>query len=165
MTAQASETLFYKGEELRMCSTPLDKFLVSGGRDIRFQDLSTACWRGYMGTWEIRDNRLYIIGISAYLEQGREATLEDLFPGYPDGAFAHWFTGEVRCPMGKQLEYIHMGFASKFERDLFLEFKAGVLVNERMVENGKASRNDAPTSYSPGAWISYPPRLNDKEAQ
>lgn len=155
MTAQAAEQLLYKGEELRMCSTPLDTFLQNSGLNISFQDRSTACWRGYVASWEIRGDRLYITDISATLENGEPATLEDLFPGYPDGAFAHWFTGEVRCPMGGQIKYVHMGFGSTFERDLFLEFKSGVLVSERVVENGKAPPGAA-QNYHPAAWISYP---------
>lgn len=161
MTAQAAEELIYKGQSLAMCSTPLDVFLVSSGRSFNFQDLSTACWRGYVASWEIRDSRLYITDISATLEDGRPATLEDLFPGYPDGAFAHWFTGEVRCPIGKQLKYVHMGFASEFEKDLFLEFKSGVLVSERIVENGVSNQPNAATQYHPAAWVSYPPQMKD----
>jgi hypothetical protein len=165
MTAQASESLFYKGEELAMCSTPLDIFLANSGRDLRFQGRSTACWRGYIADWEVRGDRLYIIGISATLENGKNAILEDLFPGYPDGAFAHWFSGEVRCPVGRQIEYVHMGFASKFERDLFLKFKKGVLVSERIVENGKAAAT-AVQRYQPAAWINYPAKtLDNREDQ
>jgi hypothetical protein len=163
MTAQAAETLIYKGEELAMCETPLDVFMQSNGRGIRFQERSTACWRGYIGTWQIWEDRLYLVDVSATLEDGSAATLEGLFPGYPDGVFAHWFTGEVRCPMGKQLQYVHRGFSSVFEKDLFLEFKAGVLVSERIVDNGVSHHSNAPTKYHPAAWLSYPPKVKDPE--
>lgn len=165
MTAQASESLLYKGEELAMCSTPLDIFLANSGRDLRFQERSTACWRGYIADWEVRGDRLYITDICATLENGRDLTLEDLFPGYPEGAFAHWFSGEVRCPMGGQLQYIHLGFASQFEQDLFLKFKKGVLVSERIVENGKAAPR-AVHRYQPAAWTTYPAKtLDDRDDQ
>lgn len=160
MTAQAAERLMYNGQQLSMCSTPLDVFLANSGRDLQFQDRSTACWRGYIASWEIRGDRLYITDISATLANGQDATLGDLFPGYPDGAFAHWFTGEVRCPMGKQIKYVHMGFSSQFEKDLFLEFKAGVLVSERVVVNGTAPAQAA-KRYHPAAWISYPAKTFD----
>jgi hypothetical protein len=160
MTAQAAETLIYKGEELAMCSTPLDVFLAGSGRDLSFQDRSTACWRGYIAGWEVRGDRLYIVDIMATLANGRDATMEDLFPGFPDGAFAHWYTGEVRCPMGAQLQYVHMGFSSEFEKDLFLEFRAGVLIAERIVENGKAPPK-AVTRYQPAAWTTYPAKTFD----
>lgn len=157
MTAQASEVLIYKGESLTMCSTPLDVYLENIGRPIRFQGLSTACWRGYVASWEVVADRLYITDISAIFDDGRDVSLEDLFPGYPEGAFAHWFTGEVRCPQGRQLKYVHMGFSSQFERDLFLTFKAGVLTSERTVVNGVASPA-ASNRYMPAAWVAYPPR-------
>ena len=156
MTAQVAEKLTYQDQTLAMCSEPLDGYLASCGRDIRFQGLSTACWRGYIGRWEVKGDRLYITGITATLENGNSATLKDLFPDFPNGAFAHWFTGEIRCPMGKQLKYVHMGYATQFEKDLFLTFKSGVLVAERIVKNGDSDRPDAPTQYGPGGWVSYP---------
>ncbi len=152
MTAQVSEPLQFRDMSLSMCSTPLDVFLSSTPRNTHFQEVSTACWRRYVGRWEIRSDRLYLVGLSAVAEDGNPVGLEDLFPGFPDGVFAHWFTGEVRCPIGRQVKYVHMGFSSQFERDLFLGFKAGVLISERVVQNGKAPPG-APKYYGPRAWL------------
>ncbi|NBY64714.1 MAG: hypothetical protein EBQ70_11520, partial [Betaproteobacteria bacterium] len=51
------------------------------------------------------------------------------------GVFAHWFSGEIRCPMGKQIEYVHMGYASKYEHDFLVEFNKGILVAKKTVSN------------------------------
>jgi hypothetical protein len=64
-------------------------------------------------------------------------------------------TGEYRCPMGKLLNYVHMGYASLHEKDLFLAFKQGELVSERVVENGRSSDPNAPDRYGPGAWVRF----------
>ena len=53
--------------------------------------------------------------------------LERLFPGYGDRVFAHWYSGTLRVPQGWQLRYVHMGYASTYERDLMLEIERGVL--------------------------------------
>jgi len=48
--------------------------------------LSTACWRGYIATWEIKDGRLYLVELSdrhTYRLEGDEPL------------FAEWFSGAL----------------------------------------------------------------------
>jgi len=83
-----------------MCSEPLGDYFAFGGRNPEFEFNCTALWRGYIGTWEIVGDRLYIVGLSGTLKDGTEATLETVFPGYPDRVFAHWYSGTLRIPEG-----------------------------------------------------------------
>ena len=76
---------------------------------------------------------------SASIAYQNRVGLEYLFPDYPNGIFAHWFTGEIRCPRGDRLHYVHGGYASIYEEDLFLEFHEGILKGSRVV------KNEAPT--------------------
>ena len=138
MTAQFLETLHYEGQELGMAAQPLADYFAFGGQQPRFLVRMTALWRGYVGTWEIRDSRLYLIGISAELKDGSTVTLETLFPGYPKRVFAHWFSGEIRVPQGRMLEYVHAGFSSKYQADLLLQIEKGVLVSSELRHNGPA---------------------------
>lgn len=133
MTAQAGERLFYKGEETWMAAEPLNQYLQNRN-DIKFISPSTACWRGYFGQWEIKDNKLYLIGLKAYLEGYREVDLSYLFPRQKQ-VIADWFSGKIRVPQGEMLDYVHMGYASLYERDLILEINNGELVNEYVVQN------------------------------
>lgn len=141
MTAQASETLIYKGSELSLCETPLDDYLASSGRHIEFEAPNSALWRGYEGTWEVIDDRLYLVALKGWQlvnNKWNEVTLHDVFPQFPEGLFAHWYSGELRCPRGKLLNYVHGGYMSTYEEDLFIEVQNGVVVGERLVVNGKA---------------------------
>jgi hypothetical protein len=133
MTAQAGERLFYKGEETWMAAEPLNQYLQNRN-DIKFISSSTACWRGYFGQWEIKDNKLYLIAFKAYLEGYREVDLSYLFPRQKQ-VIADWFSGKIRVPQGEMLDYVHMGYASLYERDLILEIQNGELVNEYVVQN------------------------------
>ena len=155
MTAQFSERLIYRGHEISMCANPLNLWLNSGGVDIKFGMSSTACWRGYVGTWKVINDRLYLIGISACDETGKKLKLNDLFPGFGYKVFAHWYSGEVRCPQGKLLKYVHGGYASTYERDLFLKFTKGVMVADRLVVNG-VSPGPAPEGYGVGGFTTFP---------
>lgn len=153
MTAQVSEELIYKGERLSLCSNPLSPFLANNHFD--FQSTSTACWRGYVGYWQIENDRLYLKRISGYLKNGQRANLETLFPGFPDGVFAHWYSGELRCPRGKLLKYVHGGYASQYEEDIFILIKKGVVTSERIITNGQAD-NDSPNGYGVAAYTRFP---------
>ncbi len=155
MTAQFSEKLNWSGKKLAMCSEPLDFWLSANGLNLQFGMSSTACWRGYIGSWEIINDRLYLIGFDARTEDGKPLGLEDLFPGYSKGVFAHWVTREVRCPQGKMLDYVHMGYASTYEMDLYLTFIKGYLVSKRLETNGKAKEGST-DGYGVAAHVSFP---------
>jgi hypothetical protein len=105
---------------------------------------NTALSRCYFGTWEIECDRLYLKKLQRWKKEGDVVTergIEDLFPGYPDGVFAHWYTGELRCPRGSLLKYVHGDFRSIYEEDLFLCVQRGVVLEERVVRNGIAPSN------------------------
>jgi len=139
MTAQVSESLIYKGTEYSMFTEPLGGYLAHHP-SIQFESYSTACWRGYYGSWEVKGSPehgygLYLIEFSGHLPNQQDVGLDYLFPNSPEGVFAHWFTGEIRCPFGDLLNYVHMGYASTYQKDLILEFRRGLLISERIVEN------------------------------
>lgn len=162
MTAQIGEKLIYDGREVYMCSEPLGGYFAFGGRNPGFQSNCTALWRGYVGTWEIVDDRLYIVSLRGTLKGGIEATLETVFPGYPDRVFAHWYSGTLRIPEGKQLEYVHMGYASTYERDRLLKIEKGVVVGSHVRQNGEADRDAGPEGYGIGAMTVFPRRSREE---
>ena len=150
MTAQFSERLRYNGEDLAMCTNPLGYFFALGGVNPGFESNCTALWRGYVGSWEIVDGRLYLVSISGTLEGGGEASLGSVFPVFPDRVFAHWFSGTIRIPQGKMLEYVHMGYGSTYERDLHLEIDRGV-VSKTTVRKNATTPEGSTEGYDVGA--------------
>lgn len=55
--------------------------------------------------------------------------------GTSEPVFAAWVSGTIRVPRGNLLNYVHAGYASVFEEDLFLGFEKGILVNTRVQKN------------------------------
>lgn len=156
MTAQMNEILHMDGERYALCSLPLEGFFELGGDKPAFFSPNTACWRGYIGQWELRADRLYLVELRGWLENGaRVAGLVDLFPGFPDRVFAHWCSDTLRIPQGRRLKYVHAGFGSEFECDLLLTFRHGVLTHRTVRVNGKAEPG-APEGYSVAAFTSFP---------
>ena len=135
MTAQIHEILTYGGE-VRMATLPLKQYLETR-KDIKFLFCGSHCWRGYQGKWEINNNKLFLVGLKASVrdEKGfRAVGLDYLFPGKSE-VFAEWFSGEIRIQIGKIIEYFHGGFASVYEKDLYLKIDNGVLVSTREIDN------------------------------
>lgn len=137
MTAQFPEYLRIEGKRYEMHSTPLDDYIERGGELPEFAPNCTALWRGYIGTWTVARDKLYLAKINAVLADGRKATMELLFPAprKHKRVFADWFSGEIRLPQGKLLAYYHMGFESIYERDLILRFDNGMLISRQIHEN------------------------------
>jgi hypothetical protein len=132
MTAQASELLRYEGQDCSMMTLPLSDYFAMGGRSPDFTAPHTALWRGYIGSWEIKNDRLYLVAFRGHLADGVTATLESLFPGFPDRVFAHWYSGTLRIPQGRQVEYMHMGFGSRYETEVYLKVQKGVVVGKKV---------------------------------
>ena len=150
MTAQASELLIHQGQKLRLFETPLDDYLTSSGRHIEFEGTSSGLWRGYVGTWEIINDRLYLVALEGYMVVDNKYTdveLQDVFPQFPEGIFAHWYSGRLRCPRGKLLNYVHGGFMSTYEEELIIDVQNGIVTGEHLVFNGKAE-DDASSGIS-----------------
>ena len=136
MTAQIGDRLFVDGQEASMTSFPAlpsrvrrkstktspdTKIEERDGVPYLAPDLtnSTACWRGYVASWTIQDDRLYLTEIMGKYElNSTEPVLAD------------WFSGTLRIPQGECIEYIHMGFASRYERERWLTIEKGVLVDD-----------------------------------
>lgn len=161
MTAQFSERLHYDGIDLPMCTNPLSDYFAMGGVNPGFVFNCTALWRGYVGSWEIVDDRLYLIGISGTLEGGVQASLINMFPDFPDRVFAHWYSGTIRIPQGKQLEYVHMGYGSTYERDVLLDLERGIVKTTRVRYNVKSESETAPEGYEVGAMTVFSRAIKD----
>jgi hypothetical protein len=61
--------------------------------------------------------------------------LKPFFAQRDGPVFPEWFSGAIRIPRGELVNYIHGGFASVYERDEYLEFQEGVLIDQWINEN------------------------------
>jgi hypothetical protein len=105
--------------------------------------MSTGNWRGYVATWKIENDHLYLVKLDTWICRGwnentcRKVNLQRLFgKRYRNGkVLANWFSGELRMPDGKMLQYVHMGYGSVYEREIMLRIESGKLVNESTIDN------------------------------
>ena len=57
-----------------------------------------------------------------------------LFPGQTE-IFASWVNGKLNINSGELIEYVHNGYESVYESDIYLLFENGVLKDEKIVYN------------------------------
>src|SRR6266571_8893586 len=89
MTAQIHEKLILDGEETSIAFCPPlpeghPRIFQAGPEEVI---RSTGCWRGYQGTWEIKDGWFYLVALRGRF-QLRQC----------DPLLADWFTGVLRVP-------------------------------------------------------------------
>ena len=134
MTAQVPEKLILDGKETSLMFCPPlpknDARLVRLTRsEIEQSDpppiiFSTACWRNYIATWEIKDDQFFLVDITGSYR------LES-----PEPILANWFSGVLRIPRGEILQYVHMGFGSVYEQELHIKIIKGQITTSRLINN------------------------------
>lgn len=129
MTAQYNDILSYQEEAHSICNEPLSILLKE--RSIKFY---TPHWRGYTASWKFVENKLYLVGLKAYLDYDTVVDLDFLYPDHKE-ILAEWYTGEIKINLGKLIEYRHSGYDSIFEKNLFIEVINGIKILEYTINN------------------------------
>lgn len=104
--------------------------------------MTTACWRGYQAEWTIIDNQLYLTAIYSccFREDSVKANLQRLFGArYVNGKVkANWVTDTIISPKGKLVHYVHLGYASVYEKETEFQFKNGQLTGIKTYDNSRS---------------------------
>ncbi len=145
-TGQAPDRLLIDGEMHMLDTNPLAPYLAGlGERRPRFDAPTSALWRGYVATWELREGRLLLKAVDGFRKA--PAGAEDAGAGkktpflgfvgfdamaelFPQGGevFADWYTGALVVPLGEPVEYAHMGYETTYARYIVSLVHAGVEV-------------------------------------
>jgi hypothetical protein len=145
-TAQISDILWWNGKKYMLYSVPLFKKPgfkaiqnnLFGGKKGSF---STGCWRGQKAEWIIINNELYLKNILScdYENDGIKADLQSLFGAECKNGMvkASWVTDTLILPIGKLMHYVHDGFGSIYEKEIFLSIHQGKLKKHWTADNSK----------------------------
>ncbi len=116
MTIQAGDVLSYNGKKTTISEEPLKPYLETRN-DVSFIFKSTALIRGYIGIWEIKNKKLYLVSLVGFIKNNEKVDLKYLFPNITE-VFAVWFSGDIRIP----------------EEDIVLNFSKGTLIDETSID-------------------------------
>ena len=120
MSPQFAEILHIDGYQMAMCCEPLGAQFAQAFQGRR------ACDRGYEGTWEIQDGRLYLVKLVGTLRNGQNASVATFFPNSPDRVLANWYSGPLIEPESSPRKYIY-GSACVYDGDLFITIEMGLV--------------------------------------
>jgi hypothetical protein len=112
----------------------------------------TACGRGYIATWQLIDNTLYLLSIHNCCDKGSsKAHLWFLFgKKYQNGRVkADWLSAQLISPRGKQLYNLYSSVGIGYEKDIVYEFEEGILKNTVVHDNTKSKIS----KYSPNTEL------------
>ena len=116
MTLQAGDILSYNGKKTTIEAQPLKPYLKTRN-DVSFIFKSTALVRGYIGIWEIKNKKLYLVSLVGFINNNEKVDLKYLFPNLTE-VFAVWFSGDIRIP----------------DEDIVLNFSMGKLIAETPID-------------------------------
>lgn len=142
MTRQCPERILIAGKPGLLFSDPLASIMVSRGRDHTFCHwTSTACWRGYIGTWEIVGGRLWLVTLCTG-DCHQETPLSDaeyrrllcILEAKRLPAPADRFSGRLRIPVGGLFWTSATGWCDQYEGLRVVTMHAGVTVRDRLVD-------------------------------
>lgn len=139
-TGQTGELVIYKGDTLIMLCEPLEVYLQKNEPREKFYPFlkdgcSTALWRGYVGLWEIRENRLFLIDIFGCGDKTKSIK-EKIFKGQNLEILADWFEGQLFIEKGRVIKYNHMAYDRYYEKEVVLTVRNGIVESVTEYDNG-----------------------------
>src|SRR5690348_13871746 len=139
-TAQYPDKIIFEGKEYALNTNPLETYFKQYPEKRPETGIrSTALWRGYVATFEVKDKTLLVKDIaieinsapgSKNLDLAWKSVLNDVFPGGKALA-VDWFSGILVLPHGELVNYVHMGYGSTYSNYILLEVKDGIVTGEK----------------------------------
>lgn len=135
-TAQLSDRLIVEGKEFALNTNPLEGELKKKQwTPPAHAQISSANWRGYLATWEIKDGKLFLKDVTIAVSNPEDehgaiskSITGDLYPGAAE-VFADWYTGALIIPDGRMTRYdVHMGYGASFDHYQVFRVHAGKVV-------------------------------------
>lgn len=118
MTAQVSEKIIIAGEELNLLNNPLKSYIEDEG--LEFLLYPTACSRGYLSTWELKDNTLYLVDFKGNIGTWNDSEDVDMNYLFPNAGKvkATWFTGKLGVLIEDMVESDYALCSEELEFDI-----------------------------------------------
>ena len=138
-TRQVRDTLILGDIKYAIDKPPLNlldslHFCTLGDR-VGFKMYASWNFRGYVATWRINDDKLYLDKLET---DSDKADFRDVLKDFDDGSgniFASWFTGTIICGTGPVLCISGNGWDDLNETEIELTIESGVVTSSREYRN------------------------------
>jgi hypothetical protein len=128
-----------------------------------FAHSARANWCGYRTKWQVVDARLYLTELDGNIclrepQEGAEPTAaceiahfgpcdtqsvshSDFVAAPRGGLFADWVSEDLRIALGEVIEYVHLGWGSRFEHEELLHIRSGLVTGRLEFERSEPERH------------------------
>jgi hypothetical protein len=130
---QTKESIIIKGQKYSLFTCPLAGYWTKKNPKPAIKLPVSSCRRGYVATWEIFHECLYLVRIIFHAPED-DFGLDFIFPGNTGKVKASWYTGELKIPIGNELCQVHM-IDSVYDADWFIYIKKGKVIGNRYKAN------------------------------
>lgn len=135
------EKISIDGNEYTMKAEPLEMYFNKNRKKPFVDWLNAACTRGYIGTWKITDDKLFLTELVAFGDTDPKVNLQLIFPKQST-IFADWYSGDIKIYSGEYL----LPFKDKtddplFENEMTYTFKRGKLIKS-LIEQHRVIHSD-----------------------
>ena len=146
MSTQLPDRILKDGEWMDLYSNPLEQYWIATHKTRPAFYPRFNCKRGYVATWEIKENHLFlndIVGsfekrIFFFVKKSVSCSLKWLFLKLSKKhklVKASWFSGKLRIPLGKMMYYEHSGYDSRFEKEQIITVYHGDILKVVILDN------------------------------
>ncbi|MCU0546020.1 MAG: hypothetical protein MUE44_28280 [Oscillatoriaceae cyanobacterium Prado104] len=130
MTVQIGEKLIFDGTETSISFCPPLPDRHSGIIQLEVKDIefdnpvigSTACGRGYIGTWAIENGYFYLVDLVGQYK------MTDKHP-----LLADWFSGEIQVPQG-ELIYCDRAGLRVYDLEIHIKIEKGKVIDSKIID-------------------------------
>ncbi|WP_346861199.1 hypothetical protein [uncultured Draconibacterium sp.] len=137
MTIQINDRIYLDGKLYELLSTPLKAFFESHPEIQEFSGTASNCERGYVASWRLRNNVLYLTGFQPF-ESTVYVDRTQVLSG--TRMLADWYTGMLRIPVGPVVHRFSDGHALH-EKEMHLYIENGILQNHEVKYNQRIPRD------------------------
>jgi hypothetical protein len=142
-TAQYPDKIFFDVKEYSLHSNPLESYFEKNpDRRPKGGVMSTALWRGYVATFEVRDSQLFVKDIQIQYwdttnkkshDTKWKSVMTEVFPDQKN-VKVDWLSGLLVLPYGEIVNYVHMGYGSTYEKYYILEISKGDYIKSKQFD-------------------------------
>lgn len=133
MAAQLPDRIIYNLEYYNLCTNPLETYWTTRRKKRPRLVAREDCTRGYIATWEIRENQLFLYELEGAIrkvfsfwgEPTTKFTLRKLFGRSRPRVKAEWFSGKLRIPIGPMILFVDNAYDSRYEKEIIITIAEG----------------------------------------
>ena len=167
-TPQILDKIIIEKDTFFLYNSPLAKVSNLIEKDTNFINrriLTTANKRGYVATWELVENQIYLIKISDSPNGKLEADFQTIFENqyFNQKIKASWINEEIIAHSKYPMQGYRIGFSNVFEQEIILKVENGKLISTEKLNNTWAKKPNDITSALNTYIIKKLPRKLRKE--